>query len=82
MYDTIEGGVGYAEKIFEVFDEAVRLAWKPEGVREEDLSQHLSNARASKPSKPAQVVRYYLSHEDRQDLRDDNHPGRSAHGGA
>ena len=25
LYDTIEGGVGYAEKIFEVFDEALKL---------------------------------------------------------
>ena len=26
LYDTIEGGVGYAEKIFEVFEEALKLA--------------------------------------------------------
>lgn len=26
LFDTIEGGVGYAEKIFEVFNDAVRLA--------------------------------------------------------
>ncbi len=25
LYDTIEGGVGYAEKIFEIFEEALRL---------------------------------------------------------
>lgn len=25
LFDTVEGGVGYAEKIFEIFDEAIRL---------------------------------------------------------
>ena len=25
LYDTIEGGVGYAEKIFEIFDQALKL---------------------------------------------------------
>ncbi len=45
------------------------LTLKPDGVRERDLSQHLSNKRASKPDKPAQVVRYYFSAEDRKQMR-------------
>ena len=46
------------------------LTVQHDGVRERDLSQHLSNDRASKPTKPAQVVRYYLSQEERDDLRE------------
>jgi carboxyl-terminal processing protease len=46
------------------------LTLQSDGVRERDLSQHLSNARAQAPSKPAQVVRYFLSRQDRQKLRE------------
>ena len=41
------------------------------GMRERDLSKHLSSeGNAQAPSVPAQVVRYYLSREQREELRD------------
>ena len=46
------------------------LTIKRDGVRERDLSQALSNSRANKPSKPAQVVRYYLSQQRREEIRE------------
>jgi len=46
------------------------LTIQRDGVREEDLSQHLSNSRAAKPARPAQVVRFYLSKKQRNQLRE------------
>jgi carboxyl-terminal processing protease len=46
------------------------LTVQRKGVRERDLSQSLANARATKPSKPAQVMRYFLSQAKRQEMRD------------
>ena len=46
------------------------LTLQADGVRERDLSQALSNVRAQAPSQPAQVVRYFLSQKDRQELRE------------
>ncbi|MCA9624267.1 MAG: peptidase S41, partial [Myxococcales bacterium] len=46
------------------------LTLQADGVRERDLSQHLSNDRAQAPTKPAQVLRYYLSEKDRTELRE------------
>ena len=46
------------------------LTVQSHGVRERDLSQHLSNDRAAKPSKPAQVVRYFLPQRSRQERRE------------
>ena len=46
------------------------LTVQKDGVRERDLSQSLSNSRAKKPAKPAQVVRYYLPQDRRQLLRE------------
>ena len=46
------------------------LTVKDGGVRERDLSQHLSNDRATKPSKPAQVVRFYLPSDHREEIRE------------
>ncbi len=41
-----------------------------DGVRERDLEHRLSNERAQKPTSPAQVVRYYLSQQDRETMRE------------
>ncbi len=41
-----------------------------DGVRERDLEHRLSNERAQKPASPAQTVRYYLSKEDRETMRE------------
>jgi carboxyl-terminal processing protease len=40
------------------------------GLRERDLSQHLSNSRARDGQKPLEVVRYDLPQADRQAIRD------------
>jgi carboxyl-terminal processing protease len=45
------------------------ITLQQDGVRERDLSQHLSSD-ATRPSKPEQVVRYYLSQKERADLRE------------
>ena len=45
------------------------LTIQRDGVHERDLSQALSNSRANKPSKPAQVVRYYLPAKRREEIR-------------
>jgi carboxyl-terminal processing protease len=39
-------------------------------LRERDLSRSLSNARAREGQRPSEVVRYYLSAKDRQELRE------------
>jgi carboxyl-terminal processing protease len=39
------------------------------GVRERDLSAHLSNSRAAAGAKPLEVVRYHFSREDREAWR-------------
>jgi carboxyl-terminal processing protease len=41
-----------------------------DGVRERDLSQHLSNDRATKGAKPSQVVRYFLPQKEREEMRE------------
>jgi carboxyl-terminal processing protease len=46
------------------------LTVSDEALRERDLSQHLASSRPTKPAKPEQVVRYYLSQQDRTDLRE------------
>jgi carboxyl-terminal processing protease len=46
------------------------LTVQEDGVRERDLSQHLSSERAAKPVKPAQVLRYYLSQAERAEMRE------------
>jgi carboxyl-terminal processing protease len=46
------------------------LTLQEKSMRERDLSQHLSNARATQPDKPAQTLRYYLSQNDRMSLRE------------
>ena len=46
------------------------LTVKHDSVRERDLSQALSNSRANKPTKPAQVVRYFLPKERREEIRE------------
>lgn len=46
------------------------LTLQADGVRERDLSQALISSRAQAPSKPAQVVRYFLPREERQEIRE------------
>ncbi len=46
------------------------LAIQHDGVHENDLSQHLSNDRATKGDKPLQTVRYYLSQKERDEMRE------------
>lgn len=41
-----------------------------DSVKERDLSQHLSNDRATKGAKPAQVVRYFLPKKEREEMRE------------
>ncbi len=41
-----------------------------QAVKEGDLSQHLSNERATKEAKPSQVVRYFLPRAERDDMRE------------
>ncbi len=45
------------------------LTIRQSGLRERDLSKHLQDSRAA-TVKPAQVVRYYLSQKQREDLRE------------
>ncbi len=72
--DTSIQGVGVTPHIeldpMTVDELEMDLTVKPDGVRERDLSQHLDNARATKPSTPAQSVRYYLPQQERQTLRE------------
>lgn len=46
------------------------LTVQKDGLRERDLSAHLSNARAQQGGKPLETVRYNLSSADREALRD------------
>ncbi len=46
------------------------LTVQKDGLRERDLSAHLSNTRAQPPGKPAEVVRYNLPEIDRQAIRE------------
>ena len=47
------------------------ITLRSSGMRERDLSKHLSSgSNAQAPSAPAQVVRYYLSKEQREELRE------------
>ena len=46
------------------------LTVQEDSVKERDLSQHLSNERATKGDKPAQVVRYYLPEKERAEIRE------------
>ncbi|MBW2454493.1 MAG: peptidase S41, partial [Deltaproteobacteria bacterium] len=72
--DTSIQGVGVTPHIeldpMTVDELEMDLTVKPDGVKERDLSQHLSNTRATKPSTPAQVVRYFLPQQERQARRE------------
>ena len=46
------------------------LTVQKDGIRERDLSAHLSNARAQQGGKPLETVRYQLTSADREALRD------------
>ncbi|WP_437776531.1 MXAN_5808 family serine peptidase [Sorangium sp. So ce1097] len=46
------------------------LTVQKDGLRERDLSAHLSNARAATVGKPSEVVRYQLTSAEREALRD------------
>jgi carboxyl-terminal processing protease len=46
------------------------LVVRKDGVRERDLSAHLSNSRAAPPGKPAEIVRYSLTSAEREAIRD------------
>jgi carboxyl-terminal processing protease len=46
------------------------LTVQKDGVRERDLSAHLSNARAAAAGTPSEVVRYQLTSADREAMRD------------
>ena len=46
------------------------LTVQKDGLRERDLSAHLSNSRAAPASKPLEVVRYQLSSAEREEMRD------------
>jgi carboxyl-terminal processing protease len=46
------------------------LVARKDGVRERDLSAHLSNSRAAPAGKPGEVVRYALSSAEREAIRD------------
>ncbi|AUX25276.1 peptidase S41 [Sorangium cellulosum] len=46
------------------------LTVQKDGLRERDLSAHLSNARAAAAGKPSEVVRYQLTSAERERLRD------------
>ena len=46
------------------------LTVQKSGLRERDLSAHLSNARAQQGGKPLETVRYQLTSESREALRD------------
>jgi carboxyl-terminal processing protease len=46
------------------------LTVQKDGLRERDLSAHLSNSRAAPPGKPVEVVRYQLSSAEREAMRE------------
>ncbi|APR82459.1 Carboxyl-terminal protease [Minicystis rosea] len=46
------------------------LVVRKDGVRERDLSAHLSNSRAAPAGKPAEIVRYSLTSVEREAIRD------------
>ena len=46
------------------------LVVRKDGVRERDLSAHLSNSRAAPAGKPSEVVRYALTTAEREAIRD------------
>lgn len=46
------------------------LTVQKDGLRERDLSAHLSNSHAASPAKPSEVVRYQLTSAEREDLRE------------
>ncbi|AUX46187.1 peptidase S41 [Sorangium cellulosum] len=46
------------------------LTVQKDGLRERDLSAHLSNARVAAAGKPSEVVRYQLTSADREEMRD------------
>ncbi|MFT3774768.1 MAG: MXAN_5808 family serine peptidase [Minicystis sp.] len=46
------------------------LVVRKDGVRERDLSAHLSNSRAAPAGKPAEIVRYTLTSAEREAIRD------------
>ncbi len=53
-----------------VDDLEMDLVAHKDGLRERDLSAHLSNARAVPAGKPGEVVRYHLSSAEREAIRD------------
>ncbi|HZO13886.1 MAG TPA: MXAN_5808 family serine peptidase, partial [Polyangiaceae bacterium] len=72
--DTSIQGVGVTPHIeldpMTVDELEMDLTVQHDGVRERDLSQHLSSERAQKPAQPSQVVRYYLSQKERDQIRE------------
>jgi carboxyl-terminal processing protease len=48
----------------------MNITLRSSGMRERDLSKHLSSGGSQAPSVPAQVVRYYLPKEQRETLRE------------
>lgn len=46
------------------------LTVQKDGIRERDLSAHLTNGRAAQAAKPAEIVRYQLTSAEREDLRE------------
>ena len=53
-----------------VDDLEMTLAARKDGLRERDLSAHLSNNRAMPAGKPGETVRYHLSSAEREAIRD------------
>jgi carboxyl-terminal processing protease len=53
-----------------VDDLEMDLTVQSDGLRERDLSAHLSNSRAAPGSKPLETVRYYFSNAERMEMRD------------
>jgi carboxyl-terminal processing protease len=46
------------------------LTVRKDGIRERDLSAHLSNSRAAPPGKPVEILRYQFTHAERQAMRE------------
>jgi carboxyl-terminal processing protease len=53
-----------------VDEKEMDLVVRKDGLRERDLSAHLSNSRAVPPGKPAEIVRYDLTAAEREAIRD------------
>lgn len=53
-----------------VDEQEMDLTVQKDGLRERDLSAHLSNARAVPAGKPSEVVRYQLASTEREAMRD------------